>query len=73
MNRRGNRRLGKKVATVTDTATFPFWGISINVSGMTICQHDEHGRPVGKAEKVSNIQEAHDKCESRNYPKGGKA
>ena len=58
-------RLSKR-ARETDTATYPFWGI--NVSDMTICQHDEHGRQVGKAEKVSNIQEAHDLCEARNYP-----
>jgi hypothetical protein len=53
-------------ATVTDTATYPFWGI--NVSAMTICQHDEHGRQVGKPEKVRDLQEAHDICEARNYP-----
>jgi len=50
----------------TDTATYPFWGI--NVSAMTICQHDEHGRQVGKPEKVRDLQEAHDICEARNYP-----
>lgn len=59
------KRPGKKV-TETDTATYPFWGI--NVSAMTICQHDEHGRQVGKSEKVSSLQEAHDVCEARNYP-----
>lgn len=67
MNRRGNRRLGKKPVTVTDTATYPFWGI--NVSAMTIFAHDEHGCQVGNAEKVRDLQEAHDICEARNYPK----
>ena len=34
---------------------------------------DQHGRQVGKAEKVRDIQEAHDICEARNYPeRGGK-
>ena len=66
MNRHGNAKLAKKAATVTDTATYPFWGI--RVSDMTICQHDEHGRQVGKAEKVRDIAQGHDICESRNYP-----
>lgn len=65
------KRPGKKV-TETDTATYPFWGI--NVSAMTICQHDEHGRQVGKSEKVRDLQEAFDTCEARNYPgRKGKA
>jgi hypothetical protein len=66
MNRRGNARLGKKAATVTDTATFPFWGVHVDT--MEIFAHDEHGRQVGKAEKVSSLQEAFDLCEARNYP-----
>ena len=70
MNRRGNRRLSKKPAE-TDTATFPFWGLQ--VSDMTICQHDEHGLPVGKSEKVRDLQEGHDLCEARNYPGRSKA
>jgi len=59
------KRISK--ARETDTATYPFWGI--NVSDMTIFQHDKHGRQVGKAEKVRDLQEAHDICEARNYPK----
>jgi hypothetical protein len=62
------KRPGKKSGKVTetDTATYPFW--AVNVLAMEIFAHDEHGRQVGKSEKVRDLQEAFDICESRNYP-----
>ena len=56
----------KRPGKGTDTATYPFW--AINLSAMEIFAHDKHGRQVGKAEKVRDLQEAHDICEARNYP-----
>lgn len=64
MRKAGKVTKGKQ--PTADTAKYPFW--AVDLVAMAIFPHDKHGRQTGPAEKVRDLQEAHDICEARNYP-----